>query len=83
MAKRSTRRPHKSAGATGAARTQRERPPIVHSSLYLPAAVYEALREIAYDERVKIHDVVLEAIIAALRKRGYPSVEKLKAEKRR
>jgi hypothetical protein len=70
-------------GATGAARKQSERPAIVHTSIYLPESVYEALRKIAFDERVKIHDLVLEGIGAALRGRGYPSVEKLKAGKRR
>ncbi len=42
---------------------------IVHSSVYLPQAVYEALREAAYRERCKIHDIVLEGILLALRKR--------------
>jgi hypothetical protein len=51
--------------------------------LYLPEPVYEALRKIAFDERVKIHDLVLEGIDAALRRRGYPSVGNLKAGKRR
>jgi hypothetical protein len=70
-------------GATGAARKQTERPAIVHTSIYLPEPVYEALRKIAFEERVKIHDLVLEGISVALRSRGYPSVEKLKAGKRR
>lgn len=48
-----------------------------------PAPVYEALRKIAFDERLKIHDIVLEGIDAALRRRGYPSIESLKAAKRR
>jgi hypothetical protein len=43
--------------------------------------VYEALRKIAYDERVKIHDVVIEGIDAALRRRGYPSIDNLKGKK--
>jgi hypothetical protein len=51
--------------------------------LYLPEPVYEALRKIAFDERVKIHDLVLEGIDAALRRRGYPSVETLKIGKTR
>jgi hypothetical protein len=55
----------------------------VHSSLYLPEGIYEALREIAFKERCKIHDVVLEGIGLALRKRGYPPMEQLKAGKRR
>jgi hypothetical protein len=83
MAKRSTRTTQKRFKATGAARTQLERPSIVHSSVYLPEAVYEALRKVAFDERVKIHDLVMEGIGAALRKRGYPSIESLKAGKKR
>jgi len=42
------------------------RPRIVHT--YLPEAVYEGLREAAFKERV--HDIVLEGIESALRKRG-------------
>ena len=83
MAKRSTRTTQRHLRATSAARWQPERPSIVHSSLYLPEPVYEALRKIAFDERAKIHDIVLEGIDAALRRRGYPSVESLKAGKRR
>jgi hypothetical protein len=37
---------------------------IVHSSLYLPVAVYEALRTAAFEERCKIHDIVMEGIEA-------------------
>jgi hypothetical protein len=59
-----------------------KRPPIVHTSLYLPEPVYEALRKIAFDERLKIHDVLLEGIDLALRRRGYPSIEGLKAGKK-
>jgi len=80
MARRST---PTHAGATGAARKQTERPSIVHTSLYLPEPVYEALRKIAFEERLKIHDVVLEGIDLALRRHGYPSIEGLKAGKKR
>jgi hypothetical protein len=51
--------------------------------LYLPEPVHEALRKIAFEERLKIHDVVLEGIDAALRRRGYPSVENLRGRKQR
>jgi hypothetical protein len=51
--------------------------------LYLPEAVYEALRETAFKERCKIHDLVMQGIDLALRKRGYPPIEGLKAGKRR
>jgi hypothetical protein len=46
------------------------RPGIVHTSVYLPRDLYEGLREAAFKERVKIHDIVLEGIESALRKRG-------------
>jgi hypothetical protein len=36
---------------------------IVHTSLYLPEPVYEA-RKIAFEERLKIHDVVLGGLIS-------------------
>jgi len=62
---------------------RRPRPDIVHSSLYLPEGVYEALRETAFKERCKIHDLVLQGIDLALRKRGYPPFEQLRAGKRR
>jgi hypothetical protein len=47
------------------------RPGIVHSSIYLPEALYEAIREAAFRERCKIHDIVLEGIELALWKRGW------------
>jgi hypothetical protein len=53
---------------------------IVHTSLYLPEAVHEALREAAFEERRKIHDLILEGIELALRKRGNPSIADLKAK---
>jgi hypothetical protein len=84
MAGRSARPTPRHTGVTGAARRrQTERPSIVHTSLYLPEPVYEALRKIAFEERLKIHDVVLEGIDLALRRRGYPSIEGLKAGKKR
>jgi hypothetical protein len=49
-----------------------------HSSLYLPEGVYEALRKIAFDERRKIHDLVMEGIDAVLRRRSYPAVNSLR-----
>jgi hypothetical protein len=71
------------AGVTDAARKQTERPSIVPMSLYLPEPVYEAVRKIAFEERLKIHDVVLEGIDLALRGSRYPSIEGLKPGKKR
>jgi hypothetical protein len=44
------------------------RPGIVHTSVYLPEALYEGLVA-AFREKRKIHDIVLEGIEMALRKR--------------
>jgi hypothetical protein len=63
-----------------AAPERSERPSVIHSSLYLPEAVHEALRKIAFDERAKIHDLVMEGLNGVLKRRGYPSVESLKAK---
>jgi hypothetical protein len=61
-------------------RSGRGRAGIVHTSLYLPEAVHEALREAAFEERSKIHDIILEGIELGLRKRGHPSISDLKAK---
>ena len=69
MAKRTRTLPRTPSGPAKPGGRQ-PRPGIVHTSLYLPEAVYEALREAAFRERRKIHDIVLEGIELALRKRG-------------
>ena len=69
MPKRS-RTPPRAASAPAKPRSRQGRPGIIHSSVYLPEAVYEALRRVAFEERVKIHDIVLGGIEMALRKRG-------------
>ena len=68
MAKRTRTLPPTSSGPAKPVGRQ-PRPGIIHSSVYLPEAVYEALRRVAFEERVKIHDIVLEGIELALRKR--------------
>ena len=65
-----TRTLPRSASAPARPPGRKGRPRIVHTSLYLPEALYEGLREAAFKERVKIHDIVLEGIELALRKRG-------------
>jgi hypothetical protein len=77
------RTPPTTSGAPKEPAGRRPRPDIVHSSLYLPQSVYEALREAAFKERCKIHDIIMQGIDAALKKRGYPSVDELKAGRKR
>jgi hypothetical protein len=69
MAKRG-RAPSPTSSSAAKPQGRQPRPGIVHSSLYLPTATHDALREVAFRERIKIHDIVLEGIEMALRKRG-------------
>ncbi len=57
---------------------RRARPDVVHTSVYLPREVHRRLREIAFTRDVKVHDVIMEGIDAALQKHGHPSVSSLK-----
>ncbi|CAA2108971.1 hypothetical protein MBUL_04464 (plasmid) [Methylobacterium bullatum] len=59
--------------------SRRARPEVVHTSVYLPREVHRRLREIAFTRDVKVHDVIMEGIDAALQKHGHPSVEAIKA----
>jgi hypothetical protein len=56
------------------------RPDIKHTSVYLPDAAYEALRQVAFDERCKIHDLLIEGVELALKKRGYPTLADMKTK---
>jgi hypothetical protein len=79
MAKR--RRSPESQGRTPAKPAGRwARPDIKHTSVYLPEAAYEALRQVAFDERRKIHDLLIEGVELALKKRGYPALADMKAK---
>jgi hypothetical protein len=69
MAKRG-RAPFPTSSSAAKPQGRQPRPGIVHSSVYLPVAIHEALREVAFRERLKIHDIILEGIEMALRKRG-------------
>jgi hypothetical protein len=53
---------------------------IKHTSAYLPEAAYEALRQVAFDERRKIHDLLIEGVELALKKRGYPALADMKTK---
>jgi hypothetical protein len=75
--------PARRPAAPVATRKAADAPANVHTSLYLPGRVHDALRKIAYDERIKIHDLVMEGIDAVLKRRGYASIVRIKAEKKR
>ncbi len=45
---------------------------VQHTSVYIPRAVYERLREIAFHERIKIHDLIMEGLDCVVADRGHP-----------
>jgi hypothetical protein len=46
-------------------------------SVYLEPPVFERLRVLAFEERTKMHALMLEAVDLLLKKRGQPSIKKL------
>lgn len=48
------------------------KPDVQHTSVYIPRAVYERLREIAFHERVKLHDLIMEGLDRVVSERGHP-----------
>jgi hypothetical protein len=79
MAKR-RRSPASQGSATAKPAGRWARPDIKNTSVYLPEAAYEALRQVAFDERRKIHDLLMEGVELALKKRGYPALADMKAK---
>lgn len=53
----------------------------VQQTVYLPPPVYEQLRKIAFDERVKMHDILMEGLSLAFERRGLPTVDALSDKK--
>lgn len=51
---------------------------IIKTSTYLPREVHDVLREIAFHERVKVHDLLMEGVEHILKTRRHPSVDELK-----
>jgi hypothetical protein len=48
-------------------------------SVYPPLAAYEQLRQLAHDERRKMHDYMIEGLDLVFRQKGLPSIAELKA----
>ena len=73
----------KAAESRAAARTPQPEPTkidkgIVKTSTYLPREVHDVLREIAFHERNKVHDLLIEGIEHVLKSRRHPSISELK-----
>jgi hypothetical protein len=51
---------------------------VIKTSTYLPRPVHDILREIAFHERSKVHDLLMEGVEHILKSRRHPSVAELK-----
>lgn len=55
------------------------RPGVRQQTVYLPIPVYEQLRRLAFEERVKMHSLLMEGLDRVFRDRGLPSIAELRA----
>lgn len=54
--------------------------PIKQQTVYLPIPVYEQLRRLAFDEREKMHTLIMEGLDRVFRDRGLRSIAELERE---
>jgi hypothetical protein len=72
------RPPEPTALPTGsAAAEERQKRPVKQQTVYLPLPVYEQLRRLAFDERVKMHKLLMEGLDRVFRDRGLPGLGEL------
>jgi hypothetical protein len=57
--------------------TAGNRPGVKQQTAYLKTPVYEQLRRLAFEERGKMHDYIIEGLDLVFRKRGLPGVDEL------
>ena len=55
----------------------RRRPRTVQQTVYLPLAVHEQLRELAFEERVKMHTLLMEGLDLVFRARALKPLDEL------
>jgi hypothetical protein len=53
------------------------RPEVKQQTVYLPLPVYEQLRRLAFEERVKMHQLLMEGLDRAFQARGLPGLREL------
>lgn len=54
-----------------------QRPDVKQQTVYLPLPVYEQLRRLAFEERVKMHQLLMEGLDRVFRDRGLPPLGEL------
>jgi hypothetical protein len=52
---------------------------VQHTSIYIPRGSFERLREVAFHERKKVHDLIMEGVDRVIENRGHP--ERTKGER--
>lgn len=57
-----------------------EKRKIVYQTVYLPLLVYEQLRDLAFNERKKQHDLIMEGLDRVFKDRGRKSIAELKGK---
>jgi hypothetical protein len=57
--------------------TTANRPGVKQQTVYLKLTIYEQLRRLAFEERGKMHDYLIEGLDLVFRKRGLPGIEEL------
>jgi hypothetical protein len=55
-----------------------QRPTVKQQTVYLPLPVYEQLRRLAFEERRKMHQLLMEGLDRVFRDRGLPGLADLK-----
>jgi hypothetical protein len=53
---------------------------IRQQTVYLPEPVYEQLRRLAFEERTKMHSLLMEGLDRVFRNRGLPGIDELKGK---
>ena len=56
-----------------------KRPGVKQQTVYLPLPVHDQLRRLAFEERVSMHDLLIEGLDRVFRDRGLPPVDGLVA----
>jgi len=54
------------------------KPKVVKQTAYLPEFVHDQLRKLAFEERKKMHDYLMEGLDLVFQGRGLPSINELK-----
>ncbi len=70
--------PAKEAAETQKHQKNDDKPRLIKQTLYLPEVVHEQLRGLAFHERVKQHDLLMEGLDLMFKSRGAKSINELR-----